>query len=121
MHHDKDNARHYLADQGQDPDSARARSEAYISLELKAARGSAMHGRMDEALDHLGNALHTIEDSSSPAHVDDDRHPKVYPGPGHSPTEFWGDETTQALTAAIYQKMDQRIQAAWAYVFPAKP
>ena len=80
-----------------------------------------MHGKTAEALEHLGYALHAIEDSSSPAHVDASGNPKVYPGPGHSLSDFLGgEERSVDLTPSIYQKMDARILDAYRQVFPVQ-
>lgn len=122
LHNGGQNAAHYLADPGQDPAAARARAEGYISFELKAARGFAMHGKNAEALEHLGYALHAIEDASSPAHVDASGNPKAYPGPGHSLCDFCGgEERSIDITPAIYQQTDARILSAYRQVFPTKP
>lgn len=69
----------------------------------------------------LGEALHPIMDSSSPEHMDSAGQPKEWRGlidaPGHSPTDFIGNETSKHLTPRILDDQSKKVNAAYDRVF----
>lgn len=61
--------KHAMAEPGDDYDTARKKSEDYIRDELAKARAADKACNHDEALRHVGNAMHVLQDSTSPEHA----------------------------------------------------
>ena len=73
---------HYMALPGQDPQVAKNNSDNLIDSNIAAAsQGTDASGNMSSgALDHLGDAMHTLEDMTSPMHTTDNGTPLVWYG-----------------------------------------
>ncbi len=71
---------HFMADPGQNPDEAKENSINLILSNLnQASEGQDGNGHMTGfALDRLGDAMHTLEDMTSPMHTTDDGQPKEF-------------------------------------------
>src|SRR5260370_1232623 len=85
---------HYMAMPGQSSLSARRAAESFIQNRISEAHQLAQNGNRSGALLALSEAMHTIQDSSSPMHVDRDGLPKVWHPEwpfGHSPNEYFGN------------------------------
>jgi hypothetical protein len=79
-----DQSGHYMAVPGQDPQQARQNADNLIMSNIgQAIQGTDSSGNMSSsALDHLGDAIHTLEDMTSPMHTTDDGTPKTWEGLG---------------------------------------
>ena len=119
IYHNWDNRRHFLRDADQTPAAAASRSQQWIGRQLEAARKA--HLAHDEigALEHLGAAMHTIMDATSPSHVGADG-PKVYPSHDHSHSMCdicGGHERTQDITPEVQKENDMMLKNAYDYVY----
>jgi hypothetical protein len=121
--HNFDYKRHYLRSKSESPAEGKEKAEAYIAGEIKTAQRLRSEGLEDQAAYHLGNALHTIADGTSPVHVDGNGDPKAYPGPGHSMCDqCLGSERSQDITQSTYFRNDERMRQAYYQVYPeARP
>ena len=61
-------ATHAMRATGQTAAQARAQANEFVRGELELARTLEAQGKHSEALRHLGNAMHTLQDATSPAH-----------------------------------------------------
>jgi RHS repeat-associated protein len=79
-----DQSGHYMAVPRQDPQQARQNADNLIMSNIaQAIQGTDSSGNMSSsALDHLGDAMHTLEDMTSPMHTTDDGTPKTWEGLG---------------------------------------
>jgi hypothetical protein len=59
---------HGMAWPGVSPEEARAKANQFVRRELLAARVRQQQGDRGEALRHLGNAMHALQDATSPSH-----------------------------------------------------
>ena len=59
-----------MARVGQNPQSARDEANRFVNSEICLAKKLAKMGFEDESLSHLSRAMHTMQDSTSPAHFD---------------------------------------------------
>ncbi len=69
---------HYMARPGQRPQDTRREAERSIAEALEDARNHADKNDYMGALLSLGEAMHTIQDSTSPVHVDSNGLPRVW-------------------------------------------
>jgi len=78
----KDQSPHYMAVPGEDPQLARQDADQLIMSNItQAIQGTDASGKMSsDALNHLGDAMHTLEDMTSPMHTTDDGTPLVWYG-----------------------------------------
>ena len=60
---------HAMRSPGETAAEAQRRANAYVRSEIKTARCLEAAGKHEEALEHLGNAIHTLQDSTSPMHA----------------------------------------------------
>jgi len=60
---------HAMRSPGETAAEAQRRANAYVRAEIKTARCLEAAGKHEEALKHLGNAIHTLQDSTSPMHA----------------------------------------------------
>jgi RHS repeat-associated protein len=82
-------------------------AEDFVNQQMKDAKAYMAKGMNDKALIELGKAFHTVMDSTSPAHVDENGWPVAYVGANikkHSPAEWMGEENGVALNAEEGQK-----------------
>jgi RHS repeat-associated protein len=92
-----DQSGHYMAVPGQDPQQAKRNADTLIMNNIsQASQGTDASGHMSsDALDHLGDAMHTLEDMTSPMHTTDDGTPRVWEGVGflgHKGAAHWMGE-----------------------------
>ena len=73
---------HYMAVPGQNPQVAKENADNFIVSNIaQAAQGTDASGNMSsDALNHLGDAMHTLQDMTSPMHTSDDGIPLVWLG-----------------------------------------
>lgn len=78
----EDQSGHYMALPGQDPQVAKQNADKSIVGNIaQAEQGTDASGNMSsDALNHLGDAMHTLEDMTSPMHTTDDGTPLVWYG-----------------------------------------
>jgi len=86
-----------------------------------------MAGDHDTALQLAAQAMHTIEDCSSPMHIDSHGNPyewnPINPldffsnNAWHSPGNHWGGETPNELTPAILDSERQELLKDYKFVF----
>lgn len=60
--------RHAMRSPSQTVEAARAAANDFVRQEIEAARKLEGIGSHDEAMQRLGNAMHTLQDATSPAH-----------------------------------------------------
>ena len=116
-----DNFMHSQRDAGQSPGDAAGMRDGFIRESLVGAAAAAASGDVKEADLLFGMAIHTIADKYSPAHSDAQGSPAVYPGPGHSKTDFTGKERSRDISKRAMDAMTQEIQAAYQQVYGKKP
>jgi hypothetical protein len=120
--------KHAMAIPGTSPEDAIAATQSFIQRQIKAARFAACRGARESALFLLGQALHAIMDSSSPAHTDASGNeiewdPTHHPlrAAQHSPFDLPflspGLETAGAISPAIFESQRARMLAAYDDVF----
>jgi RHS repeat-associated protein len=79
----KDQIPHFMTTPGRDAAKDRDASMSYIVSNLNAATDNTSGGGFNEnGLVYFGNALHTLQDMTSPMHTSDDGMPKVWDGYG---------------------------------------
>jgi hypothetical protein len=77
---------HFMRAPGQAPGAAKQQAEEFIKVKETQAKndagGNTSHTQNigDPSLNNFGQALHTTADGTSPAHVDADGNPRVWPG-----------------------------------------
>jgi RHS repeat-associated protein len=127
------NYKHSMRAEGESVEAAIKKRDKWIANEIKTAKNFAKKGKCEDALKALGQALHTINDQESPAHVEGPKkEPQIYPGisdplgvllQGHSPNDSFpappAIERTQDITKKIYDSQDVLIMNAFNQVFPA--
>ncbi len=59
---------HAMRGPGQTAQQARDQANRFVHSELELARRLEAEGRHPEAMRHLGNAMHTLQDATSPSH-----------------------------------------------------
>jgi len=115
-----------MAREGQSMDDMIKERDAFVDQRLDAARNWLQTDASGvTTLRLLGEALHAIMDSTSPAHIANGhcrvwkpwRHPIL--ASQHSPDDFFpiGEERTKNMTPDIYRVEDQLIYAAYLRVF----
>lgn len=95
--------RHAMRAPGQTPLEARQAANEFVRSELEIARNREKTGQHVEALRHLGNAIHTMQDSTSPAHQgfqEWDEHLSILSKVGHVKQEFFDPGAGSTLDAA---------------------
>jgi hypothetical protein len=95
-----DVVRHGMRTATQTPQEARELIDSWIDERKELARAEAESGNWKRAMEVLGQAIHTITDRYSPAHVDAFGNPRIYPTPAgenddHSLTNWTGRERTR--------------------------
>jgi hypothetical protein len=88
---------HYMAVPGQDPQIARNNADKFIQDHIDvASQGVDASGKYSSAaLDALGDAMHTLQDMTSPMHTTADGTPKTWEGYGvlwHKGAGHWAGE-----------------------------
>ncbi len=110
---------HSMRRPGQSIADAIREREDFIAHNLSLARKFACYGDIDSkelALHFLGEALHTLMDSSSPMHVDENGNPYTWPSfPNFFIHAF--SEGVSDITPQIYASQDQILYGAYNYVF----
>jgi RHS repeat-associated protein len=96
----------------QDPYEAMAQSAIFINNMLKKAKSQINNGHCKEGIESLGQALHTIMDSSSPLHV-----ANGIPKPWPSELATYHLIEDVFIDNDIYQNQDILIRRAFEYVF----
>ena len=71
---------HAMMSEKQDASAAIAQREGFIDREMNLAMMNEQAGDHQGAMMHLGFAIHTVEDETSPAHVDSHGQPKPWGG-----------------------------------------
>jgi RHS repeat-associated protein len=61
--------KHALSLPGQNVDDARAQAQQFVDKSMEAAIGHELKGNRQMAMEHLGAAIHTLQDATSPSHV----------------------------------------------------
>jgi RHS repeat-associated protein len=113
---------HYMKMPFQSQESAKRGAERFIESRIFLAQLAQTAGDRCEALRLLGQAMHTIQDSSSPAHADRNGLPKTWPynlprhvlSVGDVPG---GNEGVVAITPQIYESQRKLLTAAYRRVF----
>jgi hypothetical protein len=110
---------HSLLRPGQDPSELIKERDKFIKDKLRQARCYAKEGDRARALYALGEALHPLMDSISPAHIGPREWNPLNPFRlwGHSPFEGIGMETAADILESDYQTMDSMIFDAYLSVF----
>jgi RHS repeat-associated protein len=112
---------HSMARVGQRAQAAKTMRDDFIGATMVAARRAADAGNRAAALTLFGEAMHPAMDSSSPEHTDANGNPRVWRGlrdaPGHSPTDWIGNETSKDLTREILASQSRRINSSYDWVF----
>lgn len=96
---------HGLAAPGQTPLQAWEGANNFVRVSLETARELEKRGYHDEALIHVGNAIHTMHDTTSPTHEGYQRNPDGLGYPRHI-----AGETFEGNRGAAIDSMTQR---AW--------
>jgi len=96
----------------QSPADATAKRDKYIASEMGAAKEAAGQRDWSSALDHLGNAMHTTMDETSPAHVDKNGDPKVW-NLRHPFQHHAAESGSVQPTVSDYAKMDRTLGAMY--------
>jgi uncharacterized protein RhaS with RHS repeats len=113
-----ENFKHSMRDKNESAAHAIQARDKWIKDKIDEAMKHAKKGDCEKALKALGEALHTVNDSESPVHVDESGNPKVYDtAKDHSPTDWIGKERTKDITKAIYDSQDKRVMDAFNQVF----
>ena len=118
---DDESHMHSMARVGQTPQNAQRMRDDFVRATMSAARQQADAGNRAAALTLFGEAMHPVMDSSSPEHTDANGNPRVWRGlrdaPGHSPTDWLGNETSKDLTKQILETQSSRINSSYDWVF----
>jgi RHS repeat-associated protein len=85
-----DQNRHSMANSGQSPEDALNKMWSFVSDKMGVASRNVVGGTLNSiGLDALGDAIHTVEDFTSPMHTDSKFMPLVWNG-GYWPPSKWG-------------------------------
>jgi len=95
-----------VAGQWQTPVQAWEGANSFVRSELALARELERGRQHDEALIHLGNAIHTMQDSTSPAHEGYQRDPGALDYPGHYSRERNEGDRGPAIDAMARKAYD---------------
>jgi RHS repeat-associated protein len=120
---------HCMARPGQNPDEARRWAENFIEQGIRTARNLAAGGNRPGALRELAEAMHTMQDCTSPEHVDEQGRCRVWDPRSasalrHSKWEFQGNERViqlRRLHPDITRRLNERMVDAYRRVFGAGP
>jgi len=113
------NHEHAMKSPGEDPAAARRAIDQNIQNHERAAKqaqgGTPEHANQvnDRAMNEFGQALHTVEDRTSPAHTDQNGNPRDWSGIPVSPSEIEAANQHSAEEATISnEQMDNAIKQA---------
>ena len=101
--------RHAMSAPGQSAAQAWAASNEFVRNEIGVARDLEGKGQHEQALGHLGNAMHTMQDSTSPAHMgfqEWDEHESGWSKATHVGREAYDPGAGSALDAAARRAYD---------------
>jgi hypothetical protein len=110
---------HSMRHMFQSKSAAMAQTYLFIEDRIKNAHEAAMKGLCLEALRLLGEALHPVQDRSSPEHTNPDGTPRLwstfnpYTWANHSPNDHLGKETKHDITEEIFSAQDTSNRAAY--------
>ena len=113
------NHEHAMKSPGEDPTVARRAIDQNIQNHEHAAQqaqgGTPDHANQinNRAMDEFGQALHTVEDRTSPAHTDRNGDPRDWSGIPTTPSEYEAAKQHEAEEANITdEQMNNSVQAA---------
>ncbi len=102
--------RHSMRDpMQQSPNEAREAANNFVRNEIQLARILEKHGQHERAMVHLGNAMHTMQDDTSPAHQgyqEWDEHASWQSKAGHVQREAFDPGAGSALDTATQRAWD---------------
>jgi RHS repeat-associated protein len=122
LHMDTDNPffgdayKHSMRNIGESAADAIRERENFIHEKLVQAKKCSKAGKRGEALELLGQALHTIMDSSSPLHINPDGTPRLWPS-GYAFQHGDIGEGVEQITIPIQMSQNYLINGAYNYVF----
>ncbi|MCX6878581.1 MAG: hypothetical protein NTW21_32920 [Verrucomicrobia bacterium] len=113
---------HCMGTKGQTILDAKAACKKSIDDTISNAKDACGSGNRSEAMNLLGQALHTIMDQYSPMHTDSNGNPISYDpnspnGKKHSKSDAHGEERTLDITPEIYKQQDKLLNDAYFEVF----
>jgi len=114
--------KHSMAEDGQSAEDAKAQRDAYIEYELEKARDAEKAGCHEDSLRHFARAQHARQDELSPEHTMNGSPNDWDPtNPidllGHSPFDYWGDETALDIPSQAYESYGGSADADYSSVY----
>lgn len=109
---------HAMRGPTQNPQAASAATEFFVADQISAARSAqgdlpnTVGGIKSDSLSHVGNAIHTVTDRTSPAHTSGSGEPMVWSGLGGKSELIMAGAHASAEATISSEHMDAAISAA---------
>jgi len=114
---------HAMRQDGEAVDVQQNKTADFVSTSLAEARSLAAAGKTEAALEKLGEAMHAVMDSASPAHTDAEGNAREWRGffhPSaleHSPNDLLGSERTQDISPEVFRSQKAILNGMYNSVF----